>query len=200
MSDNIFAGSTVLRIEYKKYNKAILLSHLNVMNLFLRILRQVNLTMKYTQGYRKHPVITMSWALPLGVESECEFIDIALNSKPDNLNLLKSKINELLPEGFEVVSLDLKEGKPTNFNKLFYGAVYEIVSENLIEENIEKYDTEFFKEILNYVKIKNNILRFKIYFVKFPYKFKEIVGKLCKIYNIKNFKIIRKYFLHKENL
>lgn len=54
--------------------------HLDLFRTLERTIRRAGLPLAYSQGYRPHPRINLACALPLGFTSECEIVDIWLDS------------------------------------------------------------------------------------------------------------------------
>ncbi len=92
----------------------IYLSHLETMRALERALRRADVPMAYTQGYSPHPKISSSPALPVGVGSEGEYLEIALEGEVDVRNLLKQIVREL-PQGLDALELTIL---PEHFPKL----------------------------------------------------------------------------------
>ena len=53
-------------------------SNLDVAKIWERVLRRADLPILYTQGFNTRPRIQLAMALPLGITSECELLDVAL--------------------------------------------------------------------------------------------------------------------------
>lgn len=68
-----------LRLTFEKGEATRYIGHLDVLRTFIRALRRGGIPVKYSEGFNPHAV--MSFALPLGVgvTSECEIVDIAVN-------------------------------------------------------------------------------------------------------------------------
>jgi radical SAM-linked protein len=69
---------THVRIRYAKEGRLVALSHLEVMHSLLRAVRRANLPVAYSQGYHPKPKVSFGPALPVGVESTAEFLDLEL--------------------------------------------------------------------------------------------------------------------------
>jgi len=63
---------------YTKLGKAKYLSQLEVMRLFELVLRRNSLPISYTEGFNPRPKMMAGMALPVGVESEGEYLAVAL--------------------------------------------------------------------------------------------------------------------------
>jgi radical SAM family uncharacterized protein/radical SAM-linked protein len=92
-------------IRYAKLNEGRFFGHLELANIFQRVLQQVGAQMKYSAGFHPKPKISYQDPLPVGIESEDEtlYVHMAANAQP---NELLTKLNALLPEGLEVISIE----------------------------------------------------------------------------------------------
>mgnify|MGYP000601508050 CR=1 FL=1 len=82
------------------------LSHLELAHLFYRAARRAQLPLCYSEGFHPMPRIIFERALPVGVESLSEKVDMELAGKmfPEEI---KERLNRNLPEGIEI--MDVKE-------------------------------------------------------------------------------------------
>ena len=97
---------------YGKYGDARYIGHLDTMNIMLRALRSQGISIKMHGRYHPMPNISLSNALPLGVESTCELIEVEINGGIlIDVTILK-RINRILPRGmkiFEFIEGSLKD-------------------------------------------------------------------------------------------
>jgi radical SAM-linked protein len=92
-----------IRLTYWKTGRCILLSHLETVNVLYRALRRSTLPICYTEGEHPQPRVSFSPALPVGVESHAEILDLWIHESLDR-ETVKARLNAVLPEGFSVVS------------------------------------------------------------------------------------------------
>jgi radical SAM family uncharacterized protein/radical SAM-linked protein len=92
---------THLRVRYEKGGRLIALSHLETMHALLRALRRARLPMAYSQGYHPKPRVGFGPALPVGVESRCEHMDLELVGLADP-NEVRERLAAVLPPGLTV--------------------------------------------------------------------------------------------------
>lgn len=78
------------------------ISHLDLVDLFQRTLFQNKVDVKFSEGFNPHPRMSIAYPLPLGIESNSEYMEIYLNSKIDLKDFLV-KMNERLPQGIKIV-------------------------------------------------------------------------------------------------
>jgi radical SAM-linked protein len=90
----------ILRIKYKKEQNMKFLSHLELIKTMERAFRRMKLPMAFSQGFNPKPKISYAAPLPVGVEGECEFLDVELTEKIDLEVLIKDQ-KTYLPKGIE---------------------------------------------------------------------------------------------------
>jgi radical SAM-linked protein len=93
-----------LRIKYGKLESLKFLSHLEVARAFEKAFKRAEIPLGFTCGFSPHPKISYGSVLPVGVISDCEFMDIVLTKRLMEEELLK-KINLFLPDGLIVFDL-----------------------------------------------------------------------------------------------
>lgn len=104
-----------LRLRVAKTGKGRFVGHLEFMSLFNRAVRRARLPVRYSQGFHPHPRISYSEALPHGMESDAEIIDLDL-SHPVAARRAVDDLNARLPAGFEVLEgalLDWRNRSPS---------------------------------------------------------------------------------------
>jgi radical SAM family uncharacterized protein/radical SAM-linked protein len=95
------AVRTHVRVRYGKLGRLVALSHLETMNAILRAVRRARLPVAYSQGFHPKPRVSFGPALPVGVESRCEHIDIELVGVHDAA-AVAARLATQLPEGLPV--------------------------------------------------------------------------------------------------
>ncbi|HUU51320.1 MAG TPA: TIGR03960 family B12-binding radical SAM protein [Nitrospinota bacterium] len=124
-----------MRIQFKKLNNMKFLSHLELMKVFYRALKRAHIDVAYTSGFHPRPRISFGMALPIGVESVCEYLDLEFSSYIEPEDFL-SKLNQALPKGLEIVlakNIPLK-----SHNMITEKVIYNI---NLKMNNVANYDS-----------------------------------------------------------
>ncbi|MCK5065373.1 MAG: TIGR03936 family radical SAM-associated protein [Candidatus Fermentibacteraceae bacterium] len=89
-----------LRIRYSKTGLARFSSHLDMVRMWSRVVKRADLPVSYTDGYVSRPRMHFGPALPLGMESIAEYVDIQLYKKP--LEDTRRLLNKVLPDGFRI--------------------------------------------------------------------------------------------------
>lgn len=88
-----------LRFHIGRAGEARFLSHLEFANAWIRVLHRADAPLSFTQGFHAHPKVTFATAMPLGEESEAEYMDILLRTPVDPQELLAA-VRKTLPPGF----------------------------------------------------------------------------------------------------
>jgi len=104
------AVSINYRVSFKKMGLARFLGHLEMVKLFIRAIRRAGIPIKYSQGFHPMPKISFEDTLPMGMQSECEQMWIALTESMD-IDRLIFLLQEQLPEGMEIISCFAQSGK-----------------------------------------------------------------------------------------
>jgi radical SAM family uncharacterized protein/radical SAM-linked protein len=97
------AFHTHVRVRYAKQGRLVALSHLELMHTLLRAVRRAGLPVVFSQGYHPKPRVSFGPALPVGVESLCEHLDLELVG-PSDAREAGERLGRELPEGLTVLS------------------------------------------------------------------------------------------------
>ena len=90
-----------LIITFGKFDALKYTSNLDVAKVWERVLRRARLPLLYSKGFNTRPRIQLATALPLGVTSECELLDIALKEIVTIDDVLE-RIRAVSPQGLRV--------------------------------------------------------------------------------------------------
>jgi len=151
----------ILRIKYKKENNMKFLSHLELIKTVERAFRRMNFNMMFSQGYNPKPKISYAAPLPVGVETECDFLDVELEEKVD-INEMLANQKQFLPNGLEFIDAKYR-GKSKKLMSLVSDSAYIIqicTEENHTKEDIQsKLEAFEARETITYEKLnkKNKI-------------------------------------------
>ena len=112
------------RIILAKKGRAKYVSHLDMFRVMQRAVRRAKIPLWYTEGFNPHPYISFLLAMPLGLESDGEPVDIRIidNTPFDEI---KARLNAALPEGFEVISCAMPVAKPAEIASADYTVIYD---------------------------------------------------------------------------
>jgi radical SAM-linked protein len=92
------------RVSFTKLGKARYLSHLEMVRLFARAFRRAGLELVHSAGYHPMPKLSFHSALPVGVESLDECLDIRLR-KSMSPSIIQERLNPVLPSGIRIVGV-----------------------------------------------------------------------------------------------
>jgi radical SAM family uncharacterized protein/radical SAM-linked protein len=98
---------------YRKIGSARFFGHLELSHIFARAIRRAGVSVKYSQGYHPMPKISFDDPLPLGMESQGEFVRMLVSQHHQCGDLVKA-INPQLPEGVEIIDCMLKSEEKQN--------------------------------------------------------------------------------------
>jgi radical SAM family uncharacterized protein/radical SAM-linked protein len=104
---NVAEPESVQRVRFRigRRGKASLLSHLEMMNAWVRALRRAKAPIAYSQGFHAHPKVTFATAPPVGEESTGDWMDVVMTEVVDTGALL-DRLSNTLPDGFEVYTAE----------------------------------------------------------------------------------------------
>ncbi len=88
---------------YAKYGDARYLGHIDTMNILLRALRASGISIKTHGKYRPMPNVTLTDALPVGIESTCELIEIETDGGTILGRDTLERLNKILPAGMKII-------------------------------------------------------------------------------------------------
>jgi len=91
-----------VRLRLRKDGRMRFLGHLDFMHAFHRSLLRAGMPLRYSAGFHPKPKVSFSEALPTGVESDAELIDVEL-TRPVSARDVVANLNRELPEGFHVI-------------------------------------------------------------------------------------------------
>lgn len=150
---------STIRVKFSKRDEIKYISHLDLMRLFQRAFRRADIPVKYSQGFNPHPKFSLATALPIGVTSDGEYMDVELEKDIDKDEFI-NRLNDVLPKGVRILSGKyVKTGKSlmsliewSDYVIEFYvtGDISKEDIENCIKEILEK-DEIYVKKI----KVKN---------------------------------------------
>lgn len=93
-----------LHIHFGKFDALIYTGNLDMAKLWERVLRRAQLPILYSEGFNPRPRIALASALPLGISSECEIIDVSLR-EIISLEGLAEKLSETSPSGLRIYEI-----------------------------------------------------------------------------------------------
>jgi hypothetical protein len=94
---------TTVTIRYAKAGQARYMGHLDTIDILLRAVRSAGISLKMHGKYHPKPRISLSAALPVGIESACEMMEVEAEGSDAVNAALISRINAHLPGGMRVL-------------------------------------------------------------------------------------------------
>ena len=91
-----------LRMRFTKRGRLRFISHRDFARAFERALRRARVPMAYSAGFSPHPKISYVGAVPTGVASEAEYLEIGLAQRCDP-DAVRRALDESLPPGIDVL-------------------------------------------------------------------------------------------------
>ena len=89
-------------VSYRRIGRLAFLSHLEMVVLFTRGLQRLGVSLAYSQGFHPHPRLTFAHALPLGLNSEEEFMEF-LALEPVQLDSFAARWAASMPVELELI-------------------------------------------------------------------------------------------------
>lgn len=94
-----------LRAKFLKQREAALFGHLELMSALKRAILRAGVDVAYSEGFHPQMRLSMGFALPLGMESVCEYFDLVVREwvEPEKF---RETLNAALPDGLFVTELE----------------------------------------------------------------------------------------------
>lgn len=100
--DSQLAIGVKYTFRYGKYGDARYIGHLDTMNILLRALRSLGIKIKTHGKFHPMPKISLSDALPIGIESMCELIEVEIDMGVLIHEKIITEMNRILPRGIKI--------------------------------------------------------------------------------------------------
>jgi radical SAM-linked protein len=122
-----------IRLKFRKTREMRFLSHLELVHLFYRASKRADLSLCFSEGFHPMPRIIFATALPVGMESLLEIVDMECEGKITPPEVME-RINQTLPPGIEILSA---EEVPLFFNlsSSLHPSVYWIPLDHLLSKD-----------------------------------------------------------------
>ena len=128
------------RINYQKNRPANLLSHLEIIEVFNRMMRRAGLSIRMSQGFHPQPKMSFASPLPVGLVSLDEYMEVELNDPP-RPDILRLMLIGQAPRGIVINTVEALPAARSKFRAL--GAKYRVDSPrplflaDILEKNME---------------------------------------------------------------
>ena len=113
-----------LRLRFEKTDRAIYISHLDLMHTMQRAFSRAGYELKYSEGFNPHPQISIALPLSVGASSLCEIMDFRLTHDVD-ISELPARLSAVMPEGIKVIDCYVAEHKPALLKYLEIEGMFE---------------------------------------------------------------------------
>lgn len=124
-----------IRLTFTKEGPLRYIGHLDFHNILERTIRRAGLRLAYSQGYHPKPKMHLASALPLGVASQAEVMDIWLLDDIDPATL-PERLTRFAPPGLVVLTASIVNAKAPALQQALREATYEITFLEAAEETI----------------------------------------------------------------
>ena len=94
-----------IRLKFRKAGEMRFLSHLELAHLFYRASRRAGLSLCFSEGFHPMPRIIFATALPVGMESLSEIVDMECEGKITPPEVAE-KLNQTLPPGIKIMEAE----------------------------------------------------------------------------------------------
>ncbi|MGD9223944.1 MAG: TIGR03960 family B12-binding radical SAM protein [Desulfobacteraceae bacterium] len=94
-------------LKYTKLGEARFFGHLELSHIFSRAIRRAQIDVEYSKGFHPMPKISFDDPLPLGIESEAEYMRILVSSWHQCNEIIKH-LNDHLPDGIRILNCQLR--------------------------------------------------------------------------------------------
>jgi radical SAM family uncharacterized protein/radical SAM-linked protein len=121
----------VFRIRYARGEAMRFVGHLDTIRAVERAFRRAGIPLAYTHGFNPRPKISWGPALPLGVTSEAEYLDVTVESH--SVGDLAERLRPYLPEGLEIRAVTRLVGKPASLSAVVDRIAYEVTFERPLD-------------------------------------------------------------------
>jgi len=93
-----------LRLTFTKNDSLKYIGHLDLHRTLERTLRRAGLPIAYSQGFNPQPKMNLAEALPLGITSECEVMDVWMEKQIDLIEA-KKDLDGAVPPGMQILGI-----------------------------------------------------------------------------------------------
>ena len=114
-----------IRLRFSKTGAMRFLSHLELLNIFIRAARRAALPVRHSQGFHPHPKFSFASALSVGVESWAEYADLELSSVCGAEKVM-ADFNAALPEGIKILEARTIPWKSPSLSVIISAARYRL--------------------------------------------------------------------------
>ncbi|MCD6527593.1 MAG: TIGR03960 family B12-binding radical SAM protein [Desulfuromonas sp.] len=137
-----------LRLRLHKQEMARFVSHLEFMTVLQRALRRIGAPVRFSQGFHPHPRTSFPDALPTGVQSIAEVVDVEMFTEIDT-EQFRQQLADELPNGFGIESAQAVHWRTPSPGACIITSDYQVPLDNLeigdLNERLQRFlDAEHF--------------------------------------------------------
>lgn len=139
---------TLARIKYAKGNEIKYISHLDFQRSFHRLLNRAGIDVAFSQGFNPHLKVSYAMAMPVGMTSEGEYLDVELVAPMDG-EKLKALLNEQSPKGLEILAVKILEEPVKSLASVITEGILKVevpVEDHVTENKIREVIREILKK------------------------------------------------------
>jgi len=125
------------RITFSKDGPLRFIGHLDLAKTWERVLRRAGAPLVYSQGFNPQPKMQIAAALPLGVSSEGELLDIWVK-EPISPDGLVGQLNAVSPAGLVTLRAEVVPLRTPALQTQTVAADYRIVTDEVDEEELRR--------------------------------------------------------------
>lgn len=114
------------RVTFGKHGVARFTGHLDVQRAFERAFRRAGLALLCSGGYHPRPRMQFAAALPLGLASRAELVDVWLVDDPGSAAALHAALGAVAPPGIEILAVQQAPQGAASLPALLRAAEYEV--------------------------------------------------------------------------
>ena len=90
--------SYAVRLRFFKRGSLSFIAHLDLVRTLTKSIARAGIPVRYSEGFNPHPRLSFSSAMSIGLESDCEFLDIRLTKTVDPALMMQAFNASLTPE------------------------------------------------------------------------------------------------------
>ncbi len=129
------------RLTFSKRDSLRFIGHLDLAKTWERIFRRAEFPIVYSQGFNPQPKMQLASALPLGISSDCELLDVWCR-EPVSIDMAAAQLNAVSPPGLRTLKVEEVDSRGPALQNLVQSADYLIeVDEVGLEKLAEIVET-----------------------------------------------------------
>jgi radical SAM-linked protein len=126
-----------IRITFGKIDALRYIGHLDLAKTWERVLRRAQMPLVYSQGFNPQPKMQLASALPLGISSDCELLDIWLTEMVP-LETLPNRLNAVSPPGLLTRQVEQVPVKSPALQTILESAEYHIQLTGISDDEVAR--------------------------------------------------------------